>query len=78
MIENSGTNVCYFYYKEGSPLFQNGEGITFGSKSGVISNLSNGSKEITDNFVLDDGQRDGFYDESKITRKAGHQHQTIH
>ena len=74
LIENagnelSGTNVCYFYYKENSVLFQNGEGITFGSKSGVISNLSAGSKNITDNFLLDDGQRDGFYGIGKITRK---------
>ena len=77
LIENAGnelngTNVCYFYYKENSPLFQNAEGVTFndsGSKSGVISNLSAGSKNITDNFILDDGQRDGFYANGKLTRK---------
>ena len=72
VIEND-SNTVYFYYKKGSGKFQSGEGITFTDgteKSGVISNLSNGSKEITDNFVFDDGQRDGFYDVSKITRKA--------
>ena len=71
VIEND-SNTVYFYYKQGSGKFQNGEGITFTdgvAKSGTISNLSNGSKEITDNFVFDDGQRDGFYDVSKITRK---------
>ena len=73
VIEND-SDVVYFYYKEGSGKFQNGEGITFtdgSAKSGTISNLSNGSKEITDNFVFDDGQRDAFYDISKISRKAG-------
>ena len=73
VIEND-SNTVYFYYKEGSGKFQSGEGITFtdgAEKSGVISNLSNGSKEITDNFIFDDGQRDAYYDVSKITRKAG-------
>ena len=73
VIEND-SNTVYFYYKEGSGKFQSGEGITFtdgAEKSGTISNLSNGSKEITDNFIFDDGQRDAFYDVSKITRKAG-------
>ena len=73
LIEND-SNTCFFYYKDGSGKFQNGEGITFTdgtAKSGTISNLSNGSKEITDNFVFDDGQRDSFYDISKITRKTG-------
>ena len=73
LIEND-SNTCFFYYKDGSGKFQNGEGITFidgSAKSGIISNLSNGSKEITDNFVFDDGQRDSFYDISKISRKTG-------
>ena len=73
LIEND-SNTCFFYYKDGSGKFQNGEGITFTdgvAKAGTISNLSNGSKEITDNFVFDDGQRDSFYDISKITRKTG-------
>ena len=73
LIEND-SNTCFFYYKDGSGKFQEGEGITFTdgvAKAGTISNLSNGSKEITDNFVFDDGQRDSFYDISKITRKTG-------
>ena len=71
VIEND-SNTVYFYYKAGSVKFQNGEGITFTdgtSKSGVISNLSAGSKEITGNFFFDDGQRDGYYGISKISRK---------
>ena len=73
LIEND-SNTCYFYYKQGSEKFQTGEGITFvdgAVKSGVISNLSNGSKEITDSFMFDDGQRDGYYGTSKLTRKKG-------
>ena len=73
LIEND-SNTCYFYYKQGSEKFQSGEGITFtdgSAKSGVISNLSAGSKEITDNFMFDDGQRDGYYGTSKLTRKKG-------
>lgn len=73
LIEND-SNTCYFYYKQGSEKFQSGEGVTFtdgSAKSGTISNLSNGSKEITDNFMFDDGQRDGYYGISKITRKKG-------
>ena len=73
LIEND-SNTCYFYYKKGSVKFQSGEGITFtdgSEKSGTISNLSAGSKEITDNYIFDDGQRDGMYDISKITRKKG-------
>ena len=73
LIEND-SNTCFFYYKQGSGKFQNGEGITFidgSEKSGTISNLSNGSKEITDSFMFDDGQRDGYYGISKLTRKKG-------
>ena len=73
LIQND-SNTCYFYYKQGSEKFQSGEGVTFtdgSAKSGVISNLSNGSKEITDSFMFDDGQRDGYYDLSKLTLKPG-------
>ena len=73
LIQND-SNTCYFYYKQGSEKFQSGEGVTFtdgSAKSGVISNLSNGSKEITDSFMFDDGQRDGYYGTSKLTRKKG-------
>ncbi len=71
LIEND-SNVCYFYYVDGSAKFQSGEGVTFTDgtdKAGTIGSLTAGSKEITDNFVFDDGQRDGYYGISKITRK---------
>ena len=71
LIENDG-GVCYFYYKPNSVKFQNSEEITFNdgtAKSGTIASLTTGSKEITNNFLFDDGQRDGYYGVSKITRK---------
>ena len=71
LIDNDGTSN-FFYYVENSPLFQSGEGITFvdeTSKSGTIANVTKGSKNITSSFIFDDGQRDGFYGLSKITRK---------
>ena len=71
LIENDG-GVCYFYYKKNSVKFQNNEEITFNDgteKSGTIASLTVGSKEITDNYLFDDGQRDGYYGLSKITRK---------
>ena len=71
LIENDG-GVCYFYYKPNSVKFQSGEEITFTQgteRSGTIASVTLGSKNITSNFVFDDGQRDGYYGVSKITRK---------
>ena len=35
----------------------------------IITNLSIGSKNVTKNYLLDDGQRDTYYDYSRIVRK---------
>ena len=37
----------------------------------VSGGIKEGATNITDNFDLDDGQRDQFYDYSRINRKAG-------
>ena len=37
----------------------------------VSGGITDGATNITDNFDLDDGQRDQFYDYSRITRKPG-------
>ena len=53
--------------------FTNNETIT-GQTDGAtatISNITAGSKNITDRFTLDTGQRDNFYDISRIVRKGG-------
>lgn len=71
LIENDG-GICYFYYKKNSVKFQNNEEITFNDgteKSGTLAGLTVGSKDITNNYLFDDGQRDGYYGISKITRK---------
>ena len=53
--------------------FVSGETIT-GIHSGataVISAITVGSKNITNLFTLDTGQRDNFYDVSRLVRKPG-------
>ena len=37
----------------------------------TLGTFTAGSKNITDRFTLDTGQRDNFYDISRIVRKAG-------
>ena len=44
-------------------------GVNSGS-TGVVGTLTAGSKVITQNFTLDTGQRDNFYDISRIVRKG--------
>ena len=39
--------------------------------SAIITNRSIGDKNVTQNFLLDDGQREHFYDYSRIVRKSG-------
>jgi len=57
----------------GATDFAAGETIT-GASSGAtatVGTLTAGSKVITSNFELDTGQRDNYYDISRIVRKAG-------
>ena len=66
------TNPITFVVTNGR-AFTNSDKIT-GKTSTATANLSNittGSKNITDRFLLDTGQRDNFYDISRIVRKAG-------
>ena len=51
--------------------FASGETIT-GDSSGAtatVGTLTNGSKIVTQNFELDTGQRDNFYDIARVVRK---------
>ena len=62
--------LCYI--TQNSREFQSGETIT-GQTSGstcTVDVLTDGSKDVTNRFVLDTGQRDNFYDISRITRKG--------
>jgi len=64
------SRICYIVTN--NKQFQSGEIIT-GQTSGstaTVDVLTDGSKNITDRFVLDTGQRDNFYDIARIVRKG--------
>ena len=68
LIENSG-GTCFFYYIT-DKRFQNSEEITTELGSvGTCASVSIGSPEIKNSFLVDDGQRDGYYGLASITRK---------
>ena len=72
LIDYNGTGATSYWYHIGDARFTEGEQIV-GKSSGAIatvSNVSNGSKEITSKFVFDDGQRDGYYDCARLIRKT--------
>ena len=66
------TNPITFIIINGKE-FTNGERINGASSSAfaTLGTFTAGSKNITDRFTLDTGQRDNFYDISRIVRKAG-------
>ena len=57
----------------GATDFNSGEVITGSSSAATatVGTVTAGSKIITSNYVLDTGQRDNFYDISRIIRKVG-------
>jgi len=59
--------------KDGSTDFTASETITGSASSATatVGTITAGSKIITNNFVLDTGQRDNFYDIARIVRKPG-------
>jgi len=62
----------YFYYSNNN-TFVDGE-IIIGqtsSATGTISSIGTGSPNITNRYFFDNGQRDGFYDLSKLVLKPG-------
>jgi len=75
LINNGGGNASYWYYtsKDGA-TFVGGETVV-GQTSvavGVLgATISQGSPDIKDRYFFDNGQRDGFYDLSKMTLKPG-------
>jgi len=73
-VPNSTT--IYFYYS-GDVKFVVGDTITnetstnTATNSRVCSAIDVTSKDITGNYLLDDGQRDGYYGLASVKRKAG-------
>ena len=79
LINNGGGNISYWYYtsKDGS-VFSPSEtvvgqtSLATGTMPNVVSDgLKAGSPDIKDRYFFDNGQRDGYYDLSKLTLKPG-------
>jgi hypothetical protein len=73
IVTKPGSNTIGIVYLNGSRLLP-GENVTFSESNIVTSILSvvNGSyKNITSKFTLDKGQKEQYYDYSKIIRKSG-------
>ena len=73
LIDYNGTgNTSYWYYTNNNQ-FVEGETVVGQTSSAIatITTVSQGSPNITNRFFFDNGQRDGFYDLAKITRKVG-------
>ena len=70
------SNDIYFYYTSKSK-FTTADTITnefntdTTTNSRVCSAVVEDSKDITGNYLLDDGQRDGYYGLGSIKRRAG-------
>ena len=75
IIQVTGTSV-YFYYV-GDILFTTSDTITnetstnTSTNSRAVSAVTVDSKDISGNFLLDDGQRDGYYGLASIKRRPG-------
>ena len=72
LITYSGS-LSTSYYRMVSGTFTEGESIVGQTSLAVatITSVSQGSPDIKSRFFFDNGQRDGFYDLAKITRKVG-------
>tara|TARA_B100001093_G_scaffold31677_1_gene27375 strand:+ start:3604 stop:10296 length:6693 start_codon:yes stop_codon:yes gene_type:complete len=71
-IVSTTSNYIYFIPVE-DDVFTDGETITAPNATLKIQSggLTTGSTNITSTYELDDGQRDQYYDYSRIVRKAG-------
>ena len=70
IIVNTTSPITYVLTSAGD--FQSGETIT-GAESGAtvtLNELTEGSTVVTNNFTLDTGQRDNYYDISRLVRKS--------
>ena len=72
MLINTTSPITYLI--KNSKTFSSGETIT-GQTSGATGSLSGtetaGSKDVTNRFTLDTGQRDNLYDIARLVRKGG-------
>jgi hypothetical protein len=72
-VEKVNSNTIGFVYLN-SETFIVGESIKFKTSlvSATVNSITDGDKNITSNFILDDGQRDTIYDYSRIIRKSSY------
>ena len=70
LVRVNDTNIRFAY--KNNTVFQNGEVINFASSgvSAVVNNPAIGSKNVTSDFTLFNGQRDSIYDISRLIRKT--------
>ena len=68
---SSGTQLTFVY--ENDKKFELNETIVLqtGGITATIATLLDGDRNITSNFILDDGQREEFADYARLKRKAG-------
>ena len=74
LIDYNGHNTkAHFVYLDKNATFSNGESLVGQTNSGIatLSEVSSGSPDIKDRYFLDNGQRDGYYDVSKLQLKQG-------
>ena len=75
VIQKTSNDIYFFYTTK--ELFTTADTVTnkhntdTASNSRVCTAITVDSKDITANFLLDDGQRDGYYGLGSIKRKAG-------
>ena len=64
------TNIRFVY--KNNTVFQNGEVVNFKTSgvSAVANSIAIGSKNITGNYTLQNGQKETYYDISRIVRKS--------
>jgi len=75
IIQVSGTSIYFYYQSETkfttSDTITNTTSTNTSTNSRVCSAVTVDSKDITDSFLLDTGQRDGYYALGSIRRKPG-------
>ena len=57
------------YVSDNGSLFSIGETVSNGTVSATVSSYTLGSTDVTNRYLLDDGQRDNFYDISRLVLK---------
>ena len=69
LVRVNDTNIRFTY--KNNTVFQNGEVINFVSSgvSAVANSINIGSKNVTSDFTLFNGQKDSIYDISRLVRK---------